>query len=63
MRRFCGINKRYGGPFSGIDLGNISVSQTINGPAIILLAFYIATAEKQGVSKKESSRNIAKRHS
>ena len=38
--------------FSGIDLGNISVSQTINGPAIILLAFYIATAEKQGVSKK-----------
>ena len=38
--------------FFGIDLGNISVSQTINGPAIILLAFYIATAEKQGVSKK-----------
>ena len=39
--------------FSGIDLGKISVSQTINGPAIILLAFYIATAEKQGVSKKD----------
>jgi len=35
--------------FKGINLGDISVSQTINGPAIILLAFYIALAEKQGV--------------
>lgn len=35
--------------FNGIDLGKISVSQTINGPAVILLAFYIAIAEKQGV--------------
>ena len=35
--------------FDGINLGDISVSQTINGPAIILLAFYIAVAEKQGV--------------
>ena len=35
--------------FKNINLGNISVSQTINGPAVILLAFYIAVAEKQGV--------------
>ena len=35
--------------FQGINLGEISVSQTINGPAIVLLAFYIAIAEKQGV--------------
>ncbi len=35
--------------FSGINLSEISVSQTINGPAIILLALYIATAEKQKV--------------
>ncbi len=35
--------------FDGIDLGEISVSQTINGPAVVLLAFYIAVAEKQGV--------------
>ena len=35
--------------FEGIDLGNISVSQTINGPAFILLAFYVAVARKQGV--------------
>ena len=39
--------------FDGIDLGSVSVSQTINGPAIILLAFYIAAAEKQGVSKEK----------
>lgn len=35
--------------FKGIDLEAVSVSQTINGPAIILLAFYIAAAERQGV--------------
>ena len=35
--------------FDGINLGEISVSQTINGPAIVLLAFYIAVAEKQSV--------------
>ena len=38
--------------FAGIDLDKITVSQTINGPAVILLAFYIATAEKQGISPK-----------
>ena len=38
--------------FSGINLGEISVSQTIIGPAIILLALYIATAEKQKVDIK-----------
>jgi len=32
-----------------IDLGKVSISQTINGPAMILLAFYVALAEKQGV--------------
>ncbi|GIT32157.1 MAG: hypothetical protein Ct9H300mP2_2360 [Candidatus Neomarinimicrobiota bacterium] len=35
--------------FDGKRFRDISVSQTINGPAIILLAFYIAVAEKQGV--------------
>ena len=39
--------------FDGIDLGNISVSQTINGPSVILLAFYIAVADKQGVSRDQ----------
>ena len=36
--------------FKGIKLDKITVSQTINGPAIILLAFYIATAENQGIN-------------
>ncbi|WP_297024897.1 methylmalonyl-CoA mutase [uncultured Dialister sp.] len=35
--------------FNGIDLGKVSTSMTINAPASILLAMYIAVAEKQGV--------------
>jgi methylmalonyl-CoA mutase N-terminal domain/subunit len=35
--------------FDGIPLDQVSTSMTINGPAIILWAFYIAAAEKQGV--------------
>ncbi len=36
--------------FDQIDLGKVSTSMTINAPAMILLAMYIAVAEKQGVS-------------
>ncbi len=36
--------------FDGIPLDQVSTSMTINGPAIILLAFYIIAAENQGVS-------------
>ncbi len=39
--------------FEGIPLDKITTSMTINPPAAILLAMYIAVAEKQGVSKKE----------
>ncbi len=35
--------------FEGIPLGDVSTSMTINSTAAILLAFYIATAEEQGV--------------
>lgn len=35
--------------FDGIDLGKVSTSMTINAPASVLLAMYIAVAEKQGV--------------
>ena len=35
--------------FGGIDLGNVSVSMTINGPAAIMMAFYVVAAERQGV--------------
>ncbi len=35
--------------FEGIDLGSVSTSMTINAPAAILLAFYIAVAQENGV--------------
>jgi methylmalonyl-CoA mutase N-terminal domain/subunit len=36
--------------FDGIPLDQVSVSMTINGPAIMLFCFYVVAAEKQGVS-------------
>jgi methylmalonyl-CoA mutase N-terminal domain/subunit len=51
----CGVNVQslsdMQSLFKGIDLGVVSVSQTINGPAIILLAYYVAAAEEQGVDR------------
>jgi methylmalonyl-CoA mutase, N-terminal domain len=38
--------------FEGIPLDQVSTSMTINGPAAILLAFYIAAADNQGVSRE-----------
>jgi methylmalonyl-CoA mutase, N-terminal domain len=38
--------------FEGIPLDKVSTSMTINGPAVILFCFYVAAAEKQGVSSK-----------
>jgi methylmalonyl-CoA mutase N-terminal domain/subunit len=35
--------------FSGIPLGEVSTSMTINGPAAMLLAFYACVGEEQGV--------------
>jgi methylmalonyl-CoA mutase N-terminal domain/subunit len=35
--------------FNGIPLGDITTSMTISGPAVILFAFFLAAAEKQGV--------------
>ena len=37
--------------FDGIPLDKVTTSMTINAPASVLLAMYIAVAEKQGVSK------------
>ncbi|WP_042678567.1 acyl-CoA mutase large subunit family protein [Anaerosalibacter massiliensis] len=37
--------------FNGIPLDKVSTSMTINAPASVLLAMYIAVAEKQGVSQ------------
>ena len=36
--------------FDGIDPGSVSTSMTINGPAAILLAFYVAVARQEGVA-------------
>jgi len=38
--------------FSGIPLGDVTTSMTINGPAIVILMMYFAVAEKQGVPKE-----------
>ena len=39
--------------FEGIPMDEVSTSMTINGPAIILWAFYIAAAEMQGVASEK----------
>ncbi|MFC1492464.1 methylmalonyl-CoA mutase [candidate division KSB1 bacterium] len=39
--------------FDGIPMDQVSTSMTINGPAPIMLAIYIAAAEKQGVSSEK----------
>jgi len=38
--------------FAGIDMADITTSMTINGPACIALAQYVAAAEKKGIPRK-----------
>lgn len=44
--------------FDGIPLDKVSTSMTINAPASVLLAMYIAVAKKQGVSPDKLSGTI-----
>ncbi|HEU5085077.1 MAG TPA: methylmalonyl-CoA mutase family protein [Acidimicrobiales bacterium] len=44
--------------FADIDLGSVSTSMTINGPAPIVMAMYIAVAEKAGVERAALSGTI-----
>ncbi len=44
--------------FDGIPLDKVSTSMTINAPAAVLLAMYIAIAEKQGISKSKLNGTI-----
>ncbi len=44
--------------FSGIPLGQMSVSMTMNGAVLPVLAFYIVAAEEQGVDKSVLSGTI-----
>jgi methylmalonyl-CoA mutase N-terminal domain/subunit len=39
--------------FDGIPMGEVSTSMTINGPAAVIWAFYIAAAEAQGVPSEQ----------
>ena len=39
--------------FDGINLADVSVSMTINAPAIIVMAFYLANAQDHGVDWKK----------
>src|ERR1051326_1634066 len=44
--------------FDGIDLGAIPTSMTINSPASVIFAMYLAVAEKQGVDLRKISGTI-----
>ncbi|MBK8254222.1 MAG: methylmalonyl-CoA mutase family protein [Polyangiaceae bacterium] len=39
--------------FDGIPLDKVTTSMTINGPAIVLLCFYIALADKRGILRSK----------
>ncbi len=38
--------------YAGIDLGEVTTSMTINSPAAVIFAMYIAVAEKTGVARR-----------
>ena len=44
--------------FAGIDVGDVSVSMTINAPAAIMLAFYVVAAEREGIAPEHLSGTI-----
>ncbi len=44
--------------YADIDLGTVSTSMTINGPAAAVLAMYIAVGEKTGVAKTDLAGTI-----
>ena len=44
--------------FEGIPLDKVSTSMTINGPAAVLLAMYVAVAEKNGITPDKLSGTI-----
>ena len=44
--------------YKGIDLGEVSVSMTINAPAAIMLAYYVVAAEREGVPPRQLAGTI-----
>ena len=49
--------------FEGIPLDKVSTSMTINSPGAVLLAMYLAVAEKQGVTLGQAAGHHPERHS
>jgi methylmalonyl-CoA mutase N-terminal domain/subunit len=39
--------------YAGIDLSKVSVSMTINAPAIVIMAFFLANAQDEGIDWKD----------
>ncbi|HLH85675.1 MAG TPA: methylmalonyl-CoA mutase family protein, partial [Thermoplasmataceae archaeon] len=58
----CGVNvtslKDMEIIFRGIDLSKVSTSMTINAPAPILTAMYVAVAKKKGISEEKLSGTV-----
>ena len=48
--------------FAGIDVGEVSVSMTINAPAAIMLAFYVAAAQARGNGDGSGAEPVAPEH-
>jgi methylmalonyl-CoA mutase, N-terminal domain len=44
--------------FRGIPMGEVSTSMTINAPAAVMLAFYVAAGERQGVPPEQLAGTI-----
>ena len=47
---------------AGIDVGAITTSMTINSPAAVILAMYVAQAELAGIGRARSGRHAPERH-
>ena len=48
--------------FDGIDLAKVSVSMTINAPAIVVMAFFLANAAGSGRRLEAAARHHPERH-
>ena len=48
--------------FAGIDLGTVTTSMTISGPAVPIFCMYVVAAERQGVDIGTPERHAADRH-
>ena len=48
--------------FAGIDLEQVTASMTINGPAAVIFAMYVANAEDHGAQRARPRRHASERH-